>query len=96
MTVNASGIQPAIVRSGCGVDRPYPGRSIPMRRNPASAAARRDLQRFEPAPGTTVAPQHRRAIGGTVVREPDRPPVRKLDRVISHDDLPTTASPRPR
>ena len=70
MTVKASGTHPAIVRSGCGVDRPYPGRSIPMRRNPASVAASRDLQGFEPAPGPAVAPQHRRAVRGTVLRNP--------------------------
>src|SRR5262249_12489394 len=37
-TANASGTQPAIVRPGFGVDSPYPGRSIPTSRKPASSA----------------------------------------------------------
>src|SRR5262245_13328382 len=38
-TASPSPVQSAMLRPGLGVDRPYPGRSMPTTRKPASAAA---------------------------------------------------------
>jgi hypothetical protein len=80
-TSSASGIQSAILRPGRSVDRPYPGRSMPMIRRPASRGLPCQVSGLCPAARPAVTPQHsgrwRTAVVGVSRRapvgEPDRP-----------------------